>query len=354
MVMKFEYSFPSIKGLQAGSEYYISMVPLNLLAKLFPAEEDFVAPEFRAQRKINEVRIPEIKNYIIRNRNSYVFSALAASINGRFSFVSVDENEDIGILKIDMDSVFLINDGQHRKAAIEAALKEDSSLGTETIPIVFFRDDGLSRSQQIFTDLNKHAVRTSNSLANLYDSRDIIASVTRTIIAKVPFFTRFIDKERDILGKNSSKIFTLNNLYKANQRLIHSDNFKEEDTTFLIEYWTLLANSIREWNDLLQHNLSKKSLREDYIISLAVTLNAFGRLGRVFMDNPDLPMKEILPKLCNIDWSRTNTNWRNRTIRDDGKVMSSDEAVILTCSKIKELLELPLSPEERVKEAMVR
>ena len=39
----------------------------------------------------------------------------------------------------------------------------------------FYGDKGLERSQQIFTDLNKHAVKTSNSIAELYDSRDDLA-----------------------------------------------------------------------------------------------------------------------------------------------------------------------------------
>jgi len=88
--MNFTYQFPAVRGLQAGREYYISMVPLKLLSKLFPADDDIVAPEYRAQRKINEARIPEIKKYILENRNNYVFSALSASIDGEFSFVPSD------------------------------------------------------------------------------------------------------------------------------------------------------------------------------------------------------------------------------------------------------------------------
>ena len=158
--MNFAYQFPAVRGVQAGREYYISMVPLKLLSKLFPSDDEIVAPEYRAQRKINEARIPEIKKYILENRNNYVFSALSASIDGEFSFVASD-NSDIGVLHVDMDSIFLINDGQHRKAAIEAAMQEDDSLGKETISIVFFGDNGLERSQQMFTDLNKYAVKTS-------------------------------------------------------------------------------------------------------------------------------------------------------------------------------------------------
>ena len=86
--MNFAYKFPAVRGIQAGKEYYISMVPLKLLSRLFPSEEEIVLPEYRAQRRINETRIPEIKKYILDNRDTYVFSALSASIDGEFKFIS--------------------------------------------------------------------------------------------------------------------------------------------------------------------------------------------------------------------------------------------------------------------------
>ena len=55
----------------------------------------------------------------------------------RFSFKSTADNADTGVLEVSMDAHFLINDGQHRKSAIMAALKEDSTLGDETISIGF-------------------------------------------------------------------------------------------------------------------------------------------------------------------------------------------------------------------------
>ena len=145
--MDFVYRFPVVRGLQAGTEYYIAMVPLKMLSKLFPVdEEEFVLPEYRAQRKLNEARIPIISKYILDNRDSYVFSALAASIDGMFSYEPSSQNADAGVLEVSMDAHFLINDGQHRKSAILAALEEDSSLEEETISIVFYSDQGLKRS----------------------------------------------------------------------------------------------------------------------------------------------------------------------------------------------------------------
>lgn len=350
--MNFSYRFPAVRGLQAGREYYISMVPLKLLPRLFPAEEEIVLPEFRAQRRINEARIPEIKQYILSNRDTYVFSALSASIDGDFEF-SATINGDVGILEVDMESIFLINDGQHRKAAILAAIAEDESLEKETISIVFFADEGLARSQQMFTDLNKHAVKTSNSLATLYDARDEIAVATKTIIDAIPFFKRFTDKERDILGKNSSSLFTLNMIYKANQRILHGDACTEDDTEFLLRFWTLVADNITEWQEVLNKTLTKKALRENYIVALAITISAFGKLGRYFYDHRDCNMQKHLRLLQKIDWLRSNNAWIGRSIRENGKVLNSEEAIALTCALIKKEIGVPLSKEERQKEKLL-
>jgi len=346
--MKFSYSFPAVKGVQAGKEYYISMVPLKLLSRLFPADEEIVPPEYRAQRRINDARIPEIKQYILDNRSTYVFSALSASIDGDFHFQAT--GDDVGVLSVDMESIFLINDGQHRKAAIEAAMQEDPTLENETISIVFFEDAGLERSQQMFTDLNKHAVKTSNSLATLYDARDEIAVATKNIINAIPFFKRYTDKERDILGKNSSSLFTLNMMYKANQKILHGDDCSEEDAQFLMQYWTLIANNIVEWQEVLNKTLTKKALRENYIVTLAITINAFGKMGRFFYDNRKYQMDVYLPNLRKVDWLRSNEMWVGRTIRENGKVQNSDEAVNLTCSMIKQIIGLPLTREEQQRE----
>lgn len=347
--MNFAYRFPAVKGMQAGREYYISMVPMKLLPKLFPTEEEIVAPEFRAQRRINEVRIPEIKKYILDNRSTYVFSALSASIDGKYSFISQSES-DVGILEIDMEAIFLINDGQHRKAAIEAALIEDSTLGNETISIVFFADEGLSRSQQMFTDLNKHAVKTSNSLSTLYDGRDEIAVATKKVIDVIPFFKKFTDKERDILGKNSSNLFTLNMIYKANQRIIHGEKCTKEDSDFLIKYWSNVANNIIEWREVFDRTLTKKALRENYIVTLAITISAFGRLGRYFYEHRLYEIDTYLHKLQDIDWLRSNTMWIGRALRENGKIQNSEESISLTCSLIKMQIGLPLTKEEALKE----
>ena len=343
--MDFVYRFPVVKGLQAGREYYIGMVSLKMISRLFPNDDEYVLPEYRAQRKLNASRIPIISRYILENRHDYVFSALAASIDGKFSFIASKLNQDIGVLEVSMDAKFLINDGQHRKAAILEALQEDKTLEEETISVVFFADKGLSRSQQIFTDLNKHAVKTSNSISELYDSRDNLAVVTRRVVSQVDFINTYTDKEKDILGKYSSNLFTLNTFYMANKKIIQRAEITEECEKFLIDYWRNVAENLVQWNELQNKEISKVDLRENYIITQAVVIQALGRVGNYFFLHPE-NMKTQLKGLSSIDWRRNADHWYLRTIRSNGRMISSMTAVILTANVIKRALGIELDKDE--------
>lgn len=348
--MDYAYKFPVVSGRQADREYFIAMVPLKMISKLFPNEEEYVLPEYRAQRKLNESRIPVISKYITENRDSYVFSALAASIDGKFEFHESRDGMGTGILEVSMDARFLINDGQHRKAAILDALNEDATLGNETISVVFYGDQGLARSQQIFTDLNKHAVKTSNSIAELYDSRDELAVVNRNVITKVPFLNEYTDKEKDILGKFSSNLFTLNTFYTANKRIVGGSDISEDSETFLIKYWNAVAENIVQWVELSKREISKVDLRENYIVTQGVVIQAFGVIGLYFYKNPDVDMAQFLCNLQKIDWKRSSSQWKLRVIRVDGKIITSNKAINLTSNQIKKEIGLSLSEEEEQRE----
>lgn len=347
--MDFVYRFPVVKGIQAKREYYIAMIPLKMIPKLFPQDGEYVPPEYRAQRKLNEARIPVISKYILSNRENYVFSALAASIDGDFKFCP-SEFPDVGVLEISMDAKLLINDGQHRKAAILEAIAEDETLLNETISVVFFEDQGLARSQQMFTDLNKHAVKTSNSIAELYDSRDSLAVVTRNVISKIKFLNAFTDKEKDILGKYSSNLFTLSTFYNANKRIIRTSEVTPEVEIFLHKYWSCICKNVLPWQDLINRQISKVDLRENYIVTQAVIIQVLGRLGNFFFVNPDYSFEKSLKKLKEVNWRRDCDDWAMRTIRANGRMINNEEAITLTCNVLKRYIGIPLDEFEQTKE----
>ena len=74
----FAYTFPAIRGVQAGREYYVSMCPLKIIPKLFHFDNGNLGPELRAQRILNKNRIPALTNYIIEIWNT---EACALNIN---------------------------------------------------------------------------------------------------------------------------------------------------------------------------------------------------------------------------------------------------------------------------------
>ena len=350
-----KYQFPAVRGCQAGKDYYICMVPLGLMSKIFVSDSGDVPAEYRAQRKLNEARIPEICEYILSNRNSYVFSALAASVDGDMKFMPAENSENAGTLEIDMTASFLINDGQHRKAAIDAAIAEDESLEEETISIVLYKDQGLQRSQQMFTDLNKHAVTTSKSLNTLYESKDPVALLTKNVVNSIGFLRKYTDKEKDNLSKYSSNIFTLNTFYAANKRIFKAIDDPPNAENLIHTFWSYVVANMREWNEMDSGELSKKSLREDYITTQGLIILALGRLGEFYCTNPEIDMVKSLEGLRKIDWLRNNEEcWMNRAIKPNGKINRNEQGIFLTYVQIKRLLSLSISDEEIKKESKMR
>ncbi|MGO7563783.1 MULTISPECIES: DNA sulfur modification protein DndB [Rhizobium] len=51
--------------------------------------------------------------------------------------------------------------------------------------MVLFVDRGLRRAQQMFADLNIHAVRPNSSIKLLYDHRDDLAGLTREVVMRL-------------------------------------------------------------------------------------------------------------------------------------------------------------------------
>lgn len=351
MKSKFYYTFPAIRGRQANRDFFVIMCPMGILSKLFIFNEDELPPEHRAQRILNKSRIPEIATYIVTNPSDYVFSSLTSSMDGEFEFTPLNESFDdkIGTLKVSMDSRMLINDGQHRRAAIEEALKAAPELAEETISVVLFIDEGLKRSQQIFADLNKHAVNVSKSIGILYDSRDPISMITKELLETNKNLNYFTDKENASIGKFSAKLFTLSSINETNKKLLNKLTISDEEKLkFTLEFWNILCENMKEWGFVFNKDINSTIFRKDYISSLGIVLEALGLVGNYLYKNNLSDWKEILSNVKNINWNRINLeDWQHRVIGRTGRiVVKSSNSIKLTNNLIKQKLGLPLSKEE--------
>jgi DNA sulfur modification protein DndB len=348
----FGYTFPAIRGIQAGREYYVSMCPLRLIPRIFLFNEEELVPELRAQRILNRARIPEISRYMLANRNDYTFSALTASIDGDAQFRPADDASSaplLGSLHVSMDARFVINDGQHRRAAIEAAIRENPDLADESIAVVFFVDVGLSRCQQMFADLNRYAVRPSPSLGVLYDHRDITGVMLRDWIVQHPIYRELTELERTTLSARSRKLFTLSALYHATLALIGHDEQRDayEVQAKARTFWEEVVRHFPSWTMVAQGQQAAAEIRRDFIHSHGLALHALGKLGASLMASHPKDWKTLLKRLQRIDWSRRNTSlWEGRAMVG-GRVSKSGTNVVLVTNVMKTQLGLSLSDDEQ-------
>lgn len=346
------HTFPAVQGMQAGRHFFIAMCPLRMIPRLFMFDEEEVPPELRAQRSLNHARVPAIAQYLVSNPSSYVLSALTASVDAQVKFVPSDGNKQspFGHLQVPMDARILINDGQHRRAAIEEAIKEAPQIGHDNVPVLFFIDEGLNRSQQMFADLNKYAVRPSYSLSTLYDHRDPGSDLARYLAAECLTFKGLTEMEKSTISNRSTKLFTLSSIKHASRALLRKqprEGVTPEERLLAKEFWEALAEQIPDWTRARKREVSTAELRQEYVHAHGVGLHAIGIAGAALLSRHPKNWKAMTKALSNVDWSRSNTDvWEGRAMTH-GRISKATVNVQLTANLLKLKLGLTLSETEQ-------
>jgi len=343
-------SFPVIRGVQAGREYYVAMWTLRMLRQISIFDAPELPPELKAQRVLNKARIPEMARYILDNPKDYTFSAITASIDSEVRFEPFSSTDKrMGILTVPMEAKFIINDGQHRRAAILQAIEERPELASETISVVFFLDIGLSRSQQMFADLNRYAIRPSRSLGLLYDHRNAKSKLARMVIMKSEVFRDIVDLEKSSLSPRSRKLFTLSAFYNACADLIEGieTGDLEKDAATAREFWEQVAHQFPGWLQVRDGKMVASELRDGFIHSHGIALQAIGKAGNALLRGNPSGWKTRLKALSKIDWSRRNAAlWEGRAMIG-GRLSKVTTNIILTTNVLKGQLGINLTEEEQ-------
>ncbi|GAA5181535.1 DNA sulfur modification protein DndB [Acinetobacter kookii] len=351
------FEFVAMQGLQARSAFYVIMVPLKFVPKFFKFDDESLPATLRAQRTLNKARIPQISRYITENPHEYIMSSLCACIDGEVKFEPSPISHNMGKLKISMDATVLINDGQHRRAAIEEAIKAKPYLGDETISVVLYADKGLKRSQQMFADLNMHAVKPAQSIKLLFNHRDEQTHITKAVIEQIPLFSRFTDFEKSSISHRSNKVFTFSSLHQATKELLcsKSENLSTENAIKIsTEFWQEVIQYIPGWLDLLEGKTSAFQMRQEYIHAHGIALQALARVGNILLQAHPQDWQKYLSKLIHVEWSRNNLAiWNGRALVA-GKINKSRNNLVLVTNHIQKILGIPLSSEaQRVEDLFI-
>ena len=239
---------------------------------------------------LNKGRIPEIARYVTENPDSYVLSSIVASIDREVSLKPArgpTGSAGLGTLMLPISARFLIHDGLHRRAAVEAALQLRPNLGDETISLILYVDPGFRRSEQIFSDLKRHESRSSHSQGILYDGRDELALITKKLVKRVDVFDGMTEMVHSKISNRSTKLFTLSGIYHATKILLsqRQGTAFAEKLASATHFWTEVANNIPDWGRAKRREISPAELCATCVHSHAITLGSlvlgdrFLRLG---------------------------------------------------------------------------
>ena len=328
------HTFEAIRGRQADNDFYIAMCTLKSISKLFTFKDADIPAEQRAQRTLRKSRIPRIRDYMLQNTKDYTFSSITASVDGKITFNPISKGaNNLGTISISQDAAILINDGQHRAAAIKEAIEDNPDLGHDKISVVFFEDLNLKKSQQMFADLNKHAVKPTKSLGILYDRRNDFATFVVNMTKNIKVFHNRIEMEKTSISNRSTKFFTLSGLELATKILLGKNkNLKENEKDIAINFWNAVAKNIPEWILLMDKKVTPAELRKDFVHANTNMLESIAIAGNKLIKKYPKMWKQKLAGLQKIDWNRTNPEWDGRIIIR-GK-MTKTKAGMISAAKI--------------------
>jgi DNA sulfur modification protein DndB len=343
--------FPAMKGMIGQRTYYACLMNLSAIPKMFTFQ-DWIEfrPEDREQRVLNRKRVPDIARYITENEDGYLFSSITASYQCEVKFEPVNGDEGLGMLEMDFEKAnFVINDGQHRCAAIAQALDQNPALGDESISVLLFPYENRGRVQQMFSDLNRFVVKTSKSLDILYDKRDPLSIATLDVCEKVDAFQGMVEKDSVSLPVRSAKLFTLSSLYDANKELL--GNLADDQQTIpcmvatAVTYWDEVSKHMPLWMKVKKGDLRAIELRQENISAHSVVMRALGAAGGDLMKEVPENWQERLGALESVDWTKKNKDWDNVCIVANS-VVSNRQARSATKSYLKYKLGLTLTDGE--------
>jgi DNA sulfur modification protein DndB len=320
------YNISAIKRENKGVTIYSASVPFAFAAQCFISFDSSLPPEERAQRSLDKRHAKKIRGYIEQNQHYYL-PPLIVSISGEAEFKPFRQDSDAGILKISMKGLYTLLDGQHRTHAIKDLLQDESvsaQFKDERITVDFILNVPLKQAQTYFRLLNDTAKPVSKNLTVLYSDNPTVQDI-HEILSQIPLFNvNLVEKEKTNITAKSEKLFVYKWIFSATQRFRSgiSDEFDRHYTT---NFWNTLTEVIPQWQMVQQGELAATEIRKNYICTHGMFIESLGELGKVLVSscegNPH-KVGDHLRSLQNIDWSKTNKDWRNNVLDKNGKMLS--------------------------------
>lgn len=358
----------------------VSQLLYSRSAKARDTIEGVVATTNRPEDKKHS---DEIADYVLRNRKlKYYLGTLSLNIQEPLTlYTSQGESKlQLAYLVLPKTARISITDGQHRQSAIKKALDrlppdQLQEFANESISVLITCEMDISQIHQDFADASKTKPLPPGLLA-VYDMRNPANRVVIELERNVSLFKGRIDSTSKTLSKNSSLLYTANQLRQfvkvfltgnwqmgavdfektAHDLLEIEEGVFERELGKATEFVNYLAERIPVWRQI--SNLPAggttaaqiRDLRQEgYVCLSAVGLVLIARIGHELFKVEGTDWKPYADRLAELDWRNKAAIWQGNIVTG-GKIISQQALMRAATTKVREAIGL-LKPGESLPEA---
>jgi DNA sulfur modification protein DndB len=231
--------YPALRGNFGDWTYYTCLMSAKEIAKRIDFANEIHPSKGLStliQRELKKSRGSEIAEYLIREKQRFFNSMVAAVYEGDPEWhgfsnftpqvadidlkdIPEDAEDSVGFLSFSGEEKIFALDGQHRLAGIKSALTRAPSLELGDISLILVAHKstvaGLERTRRLFTTLNKTARAVGKGEIIALDENDVMAIVARQLVDFNPHFSeqRIKFAQADSMAVNDTELTTIGNLY---------------------------------------------------------------------------------------------------------------------------------------------
>lgn len=348
---------PAIRASMGDLEFYVSTVTFGEAARMVEFVEDVdgwtgeTPSELKLQRKLNLQRVErELVPYLVSNEDHF-YSALTVEIrtapyngSGEPGGVAFDTTErfpgglQFGTLTLDGTECLYALDGQHRLKSIELAIRLRPDLAREHVALILVPFQSVSRSQTLFSDLNRYAKGPSKSMSLLFTHREALARVAKALAHEVPLLRDRVNMESTSLSSNTRYFITLSTLYEMTKTLAGdladaTDADEAGLVTDLANIWADLTASLTEWHQVADGQEHPAYLRQRYLHMHGVGQQAIAIAVQHARQRGKPPWRDAVGRLGEIDWRLVSPEWQGVALHG-GRVNNTSTSIRLLAAAL--------------------
>lgn len=280
----------TLPALPAGRGALLASMTFAECVKAWPIQPEKVEPADRYQRTVGYGRAQGIAKYVEANPETYVLPPITVTLEG------AGESS----ITVDPSAIRVINDGQHRVAAMAMLMERDRAWGSERIGVLILPWRGVEQAAQAFTDLNS-GKPVPKALRLALEQR--APSAARTVMHQWPFLG-VIETDAPNPKRSSPLLWSLS-------AMDATDGIDD------LEWWREVLPGLPGWAEYHAGKAAASSLRARYLWCHGVGLKALGKLrGKVAPGD-----------VWRLPWLRSEPRWRGGIINERGGIVANTSGV---------------------------